>query len=427
MFDIDEEFNPDNPSFSARGDEFLTLRWQVRNVCLHSHLGIREPACHHDRQAESAILAAACKRWIEDPLGYTCYSRRAPHYTGMIRYYGQVYTRTYVLRAVDRLTMLGILHHDLAPSGPNTTWQSRFRLTSETVKKRFDPEFVYEIGEVILLRDDDRRLIGYRDTAETRRMRFEVANCNEAIGGTSISIGHPQIVQIGPTLLVPNRDGSSNVVSLTQEKLHRIFCNGTFAYGGRFYRVWWQSVPKFMRATIVIGGSDTVELDYSQLHPRLLYAMAGAALVGDAYTLNGWPRGIGKVAFNVLVNARSWHDATGAVAKAIQGDAPDMPSVIAWAQAADLVEAMKVRHKQVAAYFHSGVGVRLQRLDSEMALMTMLRLIRQGIVSLPVHDSFIVEHSYEDELREAMEHAYTVISRQARARPHSMNPSSSII
>jgi hypothetical protein len=65
-------------------------------------------------------------------------------------------------------------------------------------------------------------------------------------------------------------------------RLYRIFNRDDFRLGGRFYGPWWQNIEKAKRRGILIAGSQTVERDYRQLHPRLLYAMAGRVLDGDA-------------------------------------------------------------------------------------------------------------------------------------------------
>jgi hypothetical protein len=72
-------------------------------------------------------------------------------------------------------------------------------------------------------------------------------------------------------------------------KLYRIFNRGSFSNGGRFYGTWWQQIPKEIRPQLLIDGEPTIEHDYPQLHPNMLYAQIGARLEGDAYAVDGWP------------------------------------------------------------------------------------------------------------------------------------------
>ena len=54
-----------------------------------------------------------------------------------------------------------------------------------------------------------------------------------------------------------------------------------------------------------------------------------------------------------------------------------------------------------------GMGLRLQRDDSELALAVLDTLSKEQIVALPVHDSFIVKKKYGDILRAAMGNTFT--------------------
>jgi hypothetical protein len=53
--------------------------------------------------------------------------------------------------------------------------------------------------------------------------------------------------------------------------LRRIFARGQMNLGGRFYGGWWQNIPKNYRRYILINGCQTVEVDFSTLHPTLLF------------------------------------------------------------------------------------------------------------------------------------------------------------
>ena len=53
-------------------------------------------------------------------------------------------------------------------------------------------------------------------------------------------------------------------------------------------------------------------------------------------------------------------------------------------------------------HFGSGVGLRLQRKDSDLAEAVMLEFAAMGYACLPVHDSFIVHHAMQDVLTAIM-------------------------
>lgn len=76
------------------------------------------------------------------------------------------------------------------------------------------------------------------------------------------------------------------VFNFLHVQLRRIFARGSFEMGGRFYGGWWQFIPSDYRGYITINGQPTVEVDYSELHPRLMYLQANLAMPeGDLYDL----------------------------------------------------------------------------------------------------------------------------------------------
>ena len=61
-------------------------------------------------------------------------------------------------------------------------------------------------------------------------------------------------------------------------------------------------------------------------------------------------------------------------------------------------------HRPIQRHFFTRIGNHLQFNDSQIAEKIMPRFIteKSGAVVLPVHDSFIVHHGYENELAEMM-------------------------
>ena len=60
-------------------------------------------------------------------------------------------------------------------------------------------------------------------------------------------------------------------IDFSRRTLVRIFSNGSFKEGGRFYRGWWQNVPSGYRKNITIDSKKTCEYDFSQLNPHMIY------------------------------------------------------------------------------------------------------------------------------------------------------------
>jgi hypothetical protein len=67
------------------------------------------------------------------------------------------------------------------------------------------------------------------------------------------------------------------------------------------------------------------------------------------------------------------------------------------------VRVIRSKHRAVSDLFFSDAGVRLMRIDSDIALNTVMSCQNKGIPVLPVHDSFITPARYADQTAEIME------------------------
>ena len=165
----------------------------------------------------------------------------------------------------------------------------------------------------------------------------------------------------------------------------------------------WQTMMKKERLKIQIANEPVVEVDYSTLHPALLYAEVGKYVPADAYVIDGWPRKLTKIALNTLINAPNIHSARLAIAHhPAMSDIAEMGSQEALRAASSLIADIKRVHAPIAHLFHKGKGLELQRRDSDMAVKVMLILSQAGITVLPIHDSFLVPASKADFLEETM-------------------------
>jgi hypothetical protein len=242
---------------------------------------------------------------------------------------------------------------------------------------------------LIRLKNSDGRLIEYLDTAETEGKRREVLWFNEALAAVDISLTAPGTVQDEYAI----RCGSY-ILYPAHRAYYRVF-NGSFQRGGRLYGPWWQSAPSKVRPYIEIDGEPTVELDYPAHHLRMAYAMVHTDPPIEPYRLDGWERQLVKRAVLIMFNAPDHNSAIGAIADEIGG-------VGARKRAVELIQLIKDKHAPVAHLFHSDLGIKLQRQDADMAAAVVRRLLKKGVITLSIHDSFLAPVRYGWVLYEEM-------------------------
>ena len=190
----------------------------------------------------------------------------------------------------------------------------------------------------------------------------------------------------------------------SQLSLTRIFSKGSFELGGRLYAPV-QNYTKQTRKYFYLDGEPTIEIDYSSIHPYMLYHKEGLQYNGDdPYAIEGFDRDAVKVAFNVMLNRKGVganRSAAKTISKAVDCD-------IDTAEA--LEAAIQTLHSPIALHFNTGVGLKLQRADSDIALLvvnTFVNELRRPIIC--VHDSFIVSVRDTESLILAMNDSYTVV------------------
>lgn len=187
-------------------------------------------------------------------------------------------------------------------------------------------------------------------------------------------------------------------------QLRRIFSRDSMKLGGRFYGGWWQFIPKKYRVYITINWLPTIEVDFSGLHPYMLYHLEGLEPPhGDMYDIGLWTtdaqkdirRPIVKEFFNAIINDENGRYVLPKEHKKSLG-----------ITSSNLLKLIKKKHAPIAHRFESGYGLTLQYEDSQIAEQVLVDLQKQGIVCLPIHDSFIVQSINRSELERAMIKAY---------------------
>ncbi len=133
------------------------------------------------------------------------------------------------------------------------------------------------------------------------------------------------------------------------------------------------------------------------MQAAMLYAREDLELPNDAYLIDGIPneyRKLIKTTFFKLINAE------GQIRRPRQREMPE-----GWTFE-QIMEALREKHAPIADYFNTGIGIELQRIDSDIAETVMLRMINEDQLVLPVHDSFIVRTGHEEILKHTMHEVY---------------------
>lgn len=377
------------------------------------------------RSTLGAMMAALYEAWSDDKELWLAYSRNRNDYGPNARYGLRQATAELASTVADFLTAQGFAEHWRGyyrrnPFGPGGTGhRSRIKATAKLIARlqsRFglDPSMIRIAPwtEVIRLKAqalgpfEPKQLIPYADTHATRTMRAELQAINALIASSTIELapGMPAVFSDSAALISHQDDSDRLPVTRRSTLLYRVFNNGRWDHGGRFYGGWWQLLAKADRARITINGEATIELDFKSLHPRLCYQLAGAPLPPDAdpYWLPGMEtperRELVKRALNQLINAPP-----RVRLRAPPGMRERLPRRLSYKRLLTQIEAA---HQPIDAWFRSGRGVELQAIDSGIAAAVMGHLRHRGICCLPVHDSFIVPRSAEFILGQTMHLAY---------------------
>ena len=234
----------------------------------------------------------------------------------------------------------------------------------------------------VILRDANGTPQRLPNTRAISRMIKRMAELNEGQASADLRIGQ------GPLMTAPMCRMFKHCMGMGG----RLFCQGSS----------YQNAPRALRRDLTMDGEATSEADYKNLHPRLLDAEIGAVPPSDCYDIGAWPRPLVKRAMLILLNALTKRKALGAIVNCDAMKAMGLPDIEAKKQANQLIDDIKDAHRPIAKAFHSGVGLRLQHIESQMAERVMLKALRQGFLALSMHDGFIAKNCHAQNLEDIM-------------------------
>lgn len=276
-------------------------------------------------------------------------------------------------------------------------------------------------NESIILRDKDKKDIDYRDTELIKKMRQELNKYNDLRENSKIVIQDLPYsdflsykTDIQPFAKVSLRDlpkRKTYDIEIKNTYLSRIFNNKSFKHGGRYYRGVESVLPEEVRKYITIDDRQTCELDYSGLHIRMTYNIMGFKIESDPYTVSSdqksHMRDFYKIISLIMLNSVNEKKALKGIVNEYRGSnywryVPNLKHDTLRPYCNAFIEA----HKEIRSKFYKGLGIKFQNIDSNISSRIIKHFTDKNILVLCIHDSFIINSQYKDELKELMEREY---------------------
>lgn len=336
---------------------------------------------------------------------YISYSRNKNDYSKKYKQICSDFDYLYMISAVDALAKYGFIENKKGFFDRRTGCgrQSRMRAEERFIKifQNVKPDIsnIYREHPLIFLRNENGDKIDASKNTRLHGMAKNIRKINEMLISAKIEL-HLDELQYSKLITRCHVDASFKTV-------YRVF-NNDFNHGGRLYGHWVQNLPREYRAHLTVDGNPVVELDYSSIHPRILYRNSGTTWPsGDLYAIPGVDskhRKFVKIFMNAIINAKSEDAAINSMF--YSKDRAQTPAVlfsISHDETRYILSMIKKYHAAISQYFGSGIGLRLQKQDSDIAFDIMLLLWEKGIRCIPIHDSFIVAYIYAKDLLAAMQ------------------------
>jgi hypothetical protein len=196
----------------------------------------------------------------------------------------------------------------------------------------------------------------------------------------------------------------------------RIFNEGklagyTWDKGGRLYGVGetYQSFPRAQRLLMTLNGSPVVEIDVTASQLTILLGVTGQSFdpSKDPYLVKGLPREVVKAwvtaTFGSNKHPKRWPSRISSEFKKKHGR-----PLSKIARVADVRAAVEARYPIFEDWGKADLPgwARLQFLESEAIIQTMLELMNQDIPSLSVHDSLILRVQDQELAQATLSKAY---------------------
>lgn len=251
----------------------------------------------------------------------------------------------------------------------------------------------------------------YDDTPQTNQWREELTAYNNLLDETYIDI--PILAE--PIITRQKNNGDIQKVGINQNNkfVRRIFSRGDWTLNGRFYGGWWQQIGEDLRRDIAINNLPTVEVDYKGLHASILAAEVDRYDgKKDIYNLGEQvlpkfdmkqQRKIVKILVLTAINAKTQKAAFSAFRDDCETGTPEKN--LTNEELKQYLTKFTYLHPYLEDKLCTDQGVRLMFIDSQITAKIINSFVKMKKPILSIHDSYIVQTTDVDLLRNEMKKA----------------------
>jgi len=351
--------------------------------------------------------------------GQIAYSRTKKFYT---EHHTQYYTYANVLHALEIALADGYaveLQRGYRSAGYKRGWSSTLTAGPRLAEFSMTDKLELDVESLPLLSVDDKPVYSKQDLELVRER-------NDTILRSRYKISFDEALTLNRDywnkMVIDSRQTETKQKCFNRVGLTRIYKSGLMGRWFQRGKMSFQQLSEGEREKLLLNGENVAEIDYSAMHPHILYAWEYKQCPKDFYesVMNqcGCTRFVAKnivlIAINAdsyaktsrAVNNNSWEEMRAnrkrAIPESVLYDELKKTNL----KPKDVVEAIREAHPSIAKYIYSASANKLMLAESDIMTDVLFRLMQLDIAALPVHDSVIVPHWHEDVARDIMQKTY---------------------
>lgn len=294
-----------------------------------------------------------------------------------------------------------------------------FKLLSKYDKDKditFIPDFVFLLKGKVAVLDKERSyiLIKNPNTPYLKEIRSFMESYHQQLSLHSITC---KIGKRDLKALQEERTSQGKAPLLFpdyQQKYPIVIFSDNVKTGGRLYKSWWTNCNKELRQYLKIDYQRCVEIDFSAMHPQILYQLEGYPPQDNIYLFDKKEkpvvagritrRDIAKKLMLSLINIEDKGTIKQLRSQAINAVIKDFKKEegvsLNYPLVAEILKALEERNQDINSYFYSSAWRKCQTIEADLIRSIIKEALKREIIVLSVHDSIICKLQDQDKLEE---------------------------